>query len=216
MGSAFAHGADRDERRAQERFRFRQSAHRFAVDGTHRRCNRRGLRRQGSRPLPRGRRELRDRRDPRNRLGETAGRTAGELGITEVAHATRDFETWESIRKSPLGVPLFFISRQGAEGEAAIHGDGLYTEVGKEGWSARGGFSIRMKVEPHAREGVDFKHVRVIDYQNGGFRDWLVWYTRDKLRVIPESLDIPPEEALAFIVDPQNAKELGKKELLKK
>ena len=84
-----------------------------------------------------------------------SGLTAGELGITTVAHETSDFEAYEAITRSPLGKPNLFVSRKGAADENAAFGDGLYTMDGSKG--ARGtGFHVRFSVDPQAREGIDF------------------------------------------------------------
>lgn len=145
---------------------------------------------------------LRDSTDPR-RLpppgGTPAGKSAAELGITTVAHETKDFLSYESIRRSHLGVPNILISRQRVAGENAYHGPGFYTQRGREG--ARGtGFHVRMSVDPGAREGLDF--IRLGE-------DTILWFTRDKLRVIQESLRFSPAAAVEFLLSEEAIKDRG-------
>src|SRR5205823_9553659 len=107
---------------------------------------------------------------------ESLGTTAGEQQISMVTHESRDYLGYEAIRSGRNGRPNVLISRDGATGESAYHGDGFYTAVGSTG-GTRTGFHVRMKVDPSAREGSDFVRVS---------RDWILWLTRDKLTVVHE------------------------------
>jgi hypothetical protein len=82
------------------------------------------------------------------------------------------------------GAPNVYISRNSNhQGESAIHGDGFYTKIGKEG--ARGtGYTIRFKPDPNAREGEDFKMAG----------DYLILKNKAALEVIPESFDMSLSE----------------------
>jgi hypothetical protein len=123
-------------------------------------------------------------------VGQGTGRTAAEVarsqGVTGeiiVAHETNSMLAWESITKSHKGDPNVFTSRTSAVDESALHGEGFYTKIGREG--ARGtGLTIRFTVDPRAREGTDF-----VIYES-------FWIIRNKaaLRVIPESLNLTPLE----------------------
>ena len=109
------------------------------------------------------------------RFGELMTTLQRELGLTIVAHETNDFLAYESITRAHTGAPNVFISRSNATGEAAVHGNGFYTAVGKKG--ARGsGITIRFTVDPDAREGVDFF------LTNGGTTGegaYIVWLNRN-------------------------------------
>jgi hypothetical protein len=149
---------------------------------------------------------LRDSADP-GRLptrGEP-GRTAEELGITLVSHATRDFLAYESIRRSHKGVANVLISRTDSPGENAKLGNGFYTQVGREG-AFDTGFHIRFTVDPNARENVDF----VVEGH------WLLWLTRDKLRVVQESLKFSPKAAISFLLSPEATTERGVAEMFRR
>ncbi len=111
-------------------------------------------------------------------VGQGAGKTAKELGVDIVAHETSDFLAYESITRSHSGEPNVLISRKNAVGEAAFHGDGFYTQIGKAG--AKGtGLTIRFNVDPMAREGTEF-------IQNGNL---VIFHNKKALRVIQESLN---------------------------
>ncbi len=111
----------------------------------------------------------------------TSGKTAGELGITEVAHETNSFFAYESITRAHTGDPNVFYSRGNVPTEAAVHGDGFYTAIGKKG--ARGsGQTIRFTVDKDAREGTDFLYIREHNY--------VVFLNKRALKVIPESLNL--------------------------
>lgn len=114
-------------------------------------------------------------------LGQN-GRTALDLGITNVAHETRSFLVYEAITRSHKGLPNILISRRGKVGETAAFGDGLYTIPGQRSGFVGSGFTIRFKVDPNAREGIDFKLV------NGG--QYVLFLNRSTLKVIPESLQL--------------------------
>jgi hypothetical protein len=116
----------------------------------------------------------------KNKNFYSTGRTAKDLGIDIVTHETTSFLAYESIKRSHSGEPNVFISREGfLNGEEALHGDGFYTRMGKEG--GRGtGIAIRFKIDPQAREGMDFtKH-----------GDKVVVLNKKALRVIQESINI--------------------------
>ncbi|MES2964248.1 MAG: hypothetical protein V4760_10185, partial [Bdellovibrionota bacterium] len=109
----------------------------------------------------------------------TKGRTAAQLGFDIVSHETIDFLAYESITRSHTGEPNALVSRQGFSGEAAMLGNGFYTRKGFEG--ARGtGLTIRFKMNPNAREGLDFTFEG----------DYVLILNRRALRVIPESLNV--------------------------
>ena len=112
-------------------------------------------------------------------VGQGSGKTAKELGIEVVAHETNSFLAYESITRSHSGEPNVLISRQGMTGEAAVYGDGFYTQMGRLG--ARGtGLTIRFTVDPNAKEGTDFKI-------SGSF---VIFLNKKSLRVIQESLNL--------------------------
>lgn len=116
---------------------------------------------------------------PTRPVGEGSGQTAAELKIDVVAHETQSFLAYENITMSRRGFPNVFISRQGAAGEAAVHGDGFYTRIGREG--ARGTkITIRFRVRPEARLGSDFSKVD----------SFVIFHNRAALEVIDESIDI--------------------------
>jgi hypothetical protein len=116
-------------------------------------------------------------------LGQGSGKTAKDLGLDIVAHETNNFLAYESITRAHTGDPNVLISRENAAGEAAVHGNGFYTKLGREG--ARGtGLTIRFHLDPRAKEGTDFKVV-----QNGA-ETYVVLKNRAALRVIPESLNL--------------------------
>jgi hypothetical protein len=109
------------------------------------------------------------------------GRTARELGLDIVAHETNNFLAYESITRAHTGDANVLISRNNTAGEAAVHGDGFYTRIGREG--ARGtGLTIRFHLSPEAREGIDFAKTG----------DFVIVHNKAALRVIPESLNIDP------------------------
>jgi formylglycine-generating enzyme required for sulfatase activity len=132
-----------------------------------------------------------------NPVGKGSGKTAKSLGISIVAHETKDFQAYESMTRSHTGAPNVFESRRGAAGEAAAYGEGFYTAVGKAG--AKGtGITIRFEVDPDAREGTDFfrgAHGR----GKAGDGDYIVWKNRNAIRVIPETLDMSPVGYFEFL-----------------
>ncbi len=100
--------------------------------------------------------------------------TARQLGITRVAHETKDFLAYENITMSRTGKANLFVSRAVAAEEAAAYGDGAYTRIGNEG--ARGTrLTIRFEVHPDAVEGRDF-------FLTG---DYLVFRNSAALKVLP-------------------------------
>lgn len=86
---------------------------------------------------------------------KATGKTAKDLGLSQVTHTTRNLEAKESITRSLDGKPNVFISRNNAYGEVAARGDGFYAKIGSYGaWSS--GYNISFLVTPQAREGIDF------------------------------------------------------------
>jgi hypothetical protein len=61
-------------------------------------------------------------------IGIGSGATAGQLGISIVAHETNNFLAYESITRSHTGEPNVLISRETAIGESAAYGKGFYTK----------------------------------------------------------------------------------------
>jgi hypothetical protein len=110
-----------------------------------------------------------------------SGRTARQLGIDIVAHETSDFMAYESMTRAHTGDPNVLISRKNVVGEAAQYGEGFYTAMGRKG-ARDSGITIRFKVEPEAREGVDFIFVSEQQY--------VIFLNKNALRVIPESLNL--------------------------
>lgn len=136
-------------------------------------------------------------------VGEGSGKTAESLGIQFVAHETHDFFAYESMTRSHLGKPNVFISREGSFGEAASHGDGFYTAIGRKG--AKGtGITIRFEVDPKAKEGSDF----VIESRkvNGALGEgtFVVWKNKNAIRVISESLEMSPVDYFKFLANGQS------------
>jgi hypothetical protein len=122
-------------------------------------------------------------------IGHGSGKTARELGLDVVSHETNNYLAYESITRAHTGDPNVLISRNGAAGEAALHGDGFYARTGKEG--ARGtGLTIRFRLDPNAREGVDFEKAA---------EDYVVVKNKAAIRVIPESLNISPVDYMEMI-----------------
>ncbi len=146
----------------------------------------------------------------------TKGRTAAEVfgrngwaGSGEplvVAHETNSFQSWESITRAHTGDPNVLQSREGLIGEAAVYGDGFYTQVGRSG--ARGtGLTIRFMVDPNAREGSDFASI-----ENGRH---LLILNKNAIRVIPESLNFGPVEYFRFLLAGEGL-DVGDKAILEK
>ncbi len=116
-------------------------------------------------------------------VGRGTGLTAADYGIATVAHETKDFLAYESITRSPTCAPNVFVSRNGHAGENAVHGEGFYTRIGRQG--ARGtGLTIRFEVDPKARAGEDF-------ILQG---DYVIFRNKRALTVIAESLSLRPLE----------------------
>jgi hypothetical protein len=142
-------------------------------------------------------------------LGAGSGKTARELGLDIVAHETQNFLAYESITLAHTGDPNVLISRAGAAGEAAVHGNGFYTQKGRAG--ARGtGLTIRFHLDPAARENTDF--IRAA----GNF---VIVKNKAALKVIPESLNADPVEYFRILAGKNvglNATDLGRLEKLKR
>jgi hypothetical protein len=94
---------------------------------------------------------------PSKPLG-TSGRTAQDMGLSDVVHSTRNIEAYYSIIRSPTGQPNVFSSRENAPGEKAIYGKGFYVAEGTTPLHGEE-LSIHFKLDPRAVEGVDFKYV---------------------------------------------------------
>jgi hypothetical protein len=125
-------------------------------------------------------------------LGQGTGQTARELfGDQEVllSHETSGFLPYESICRSHKGVANFFISREGKTGEFAVHGNGVYTMIGKQG-ARNTGFTIRMRLNPKAKLDVDFKR---------GPGDMIIILNRSAVNIIPESLNITVGELFKMV-----------------
>jgi hypothetical protein len=144
--------------------------------------------------------------DPRT--GQTGkGSTARELGLDIVAHETNQFLAYESITRAHTGDPNVLISRGNTAGEAAVHGDGFYTRIGREG--ARGtGLTIRFHLSPDAREGADFSRAS----------DFVIVHNKSALRVIPESLNFDPVQYFEMLSEGKTVSnsDLGLLEKLKR
>jgi hypothetical protein len=120
-------------------------------------------------------------------VGGGGGKTAAELNYLIVAHETNNFLAFESVTRAHSGEPNVFTSRESAIGEAAVHGEGFYTRIGKEG--ARGtGLTVRLMVNPKAREGTDFT-------VEG---DYIIFKNKKALTVIQESLNLGINDLLKF------------------
>jgi hypothetical protein len=124
-------------------------------------------------------------------IGQGAGKTAGELGLTVLAHETKNFLAYESITRAHTGDANVLISRMGARNENAVHGDGFYTRKGRRGATGTG-LTIRLEVNPEAREGTDFRLP---------FDDYVVVLNKAAIRVIPESLRIGPFDYLTMLAN---------------
>lgn len=125
-------------------------------------------------------------------VGDGEGRTAEDLGLTQVAHETSDFMAYESITRSHIGAPNVFISRQDFKGETAYKGDGFYASAGKKGLGQTG-ITVRFRVNPKAREWSDFLIHHLNDFNFAGKLedgDFIIWKNKNALEVIPESLNM--------------------------
>jgi len=123
-------------------------------------------------------------------VGQGTGKTAAELEITMVAHETNSYLAYENITRSMRGSPNVFISRNNRPGEAAVHGDGFYTQKGKYG--ARGtGLTIRYQVDPNAREGTDFITAGT----------YVIFRNKAALTTIDESVDISWLQYFGLLAD---------------
>ncbi len=111
-------------------------------------------------------------------LGRGLGRTAKELNIDIIAHETTSFLVYEAITRSHKLLPNVLISRQGYEGEAAVHGDGFYAMIGDRSGFRGTGFTIRFRVKPEARIKTDFDV----------FQSYIVVHNREAIEVIPENI----------------------------
>jgi hypothetical protein len=128
-------------------------------------------------------------------VGRGEGKTARELGLDIVAHETHNFSAYESITRAHTGDPNVLISRDGVGGEAALFGEGFYTNSGHKG-ARNTGFTIRFHLHPDAREGHDFA---LVPDQN-----YVIVKNKAALKVIPESLNIGPAEYFRLISTGEN------------
>jgi hypothetical protein len=133
-------------------------------------------------------------------LGRGTGKTARELGLDIVAHETRSFLAYESITRAHTGDSNVLISRDGVSGEEAAHGHGFYVKSGREG-ARHTGFTIRLHLDPNAREGTDFEYIRGEDY--------VVVKNKAALKVIPESLSIGPVEFFQMLAAQETENKAG-------
>lgn len=113
--------------------------------------------------------------------GKTAAELIREGRLSEIlTHETNQFLAYENITRAADGYLNVFESVAGQFGQQAVHGDGFYLRQGREG--ARGtGFSIRVRLDPLAVNGVDF------DLVDG---DYVVLKNRRAATVIDESLNL--------------------------
>jgi hypothetical protein len=129
------------------------------------------------------------------------GKTAAELRITHVTHATKSFSAYEAITRSWTGKPNLLISRN-IPGESASEGPGAYTLKGLKPPGFLPGYSIRFTVDPRAREGEDF-------VQHG---DYIIWRNSKYLKTVPEPFTaLSPIETFRYLIDPGNQAEKGAK-----
>lgn len=121
-------------------------------------------------------------RQPLESLRRTSlseARTARELGIQYVAHATPDELSAEQISWNPFGHVNAFKSING-DGQSAVHGEGFYTQLGDFG-AFDEAYHIKLEVNPEAKEGVDFKIIPG--------KQWVLFYNRDSLKIIEDASD---------------------------
>jgi hypothetical protein len=131
---------------------------------------------------------------PLGTSGETAEELFKRMGWNNdlmISHETKSLSALESITLSKSGEANVLISRDGQLNEAANFGDGFYTRVGKEG-ARRTGLTIRSRLNPSARVGVDFIVV------NG---DHLIIKNKTALKIIPESLSVSPFNFFDMFID---------------
>ena len=91
-------------------------------------------------------------------VGTGDGKTAAELGISEIAHATTGLRTFEALHADPARRPNALSAVEGW-GQTARFGPGLYAMKGRTG---RAGdlhhmYTLRGRLSPHARLGTDFE-----------------------------------------------------------
>ena len=115
---------------------------------------------------------------------------------------------YEAITASPHGKPSAFVSRPGHAGEQAGQ-TGFYTCVGAKG-ARRTGFHIRFRVDPSAREGVDFTY----QDERSDEPAHVVWLNSSKLTVIREGGGAKPSEVLQYFASKESDKERGIRERL--
>lgn len=116
-------------------------------------------------------------------VGQGNGATATDLGISIVAHDTRDLPSFENLIRNMKGKPNVFISRAGEYHEAAAFGNGHYTKIGRQG-AIGSHITVRYNVLPYAREGTDFVHIKDDDY--------VIFKNRNALEVIYDSIESTP------------------------
>lgn len=121
------------------------------------------------------------------------GQTAREIfgaGPILVSHETTDMIAYESITRSKRGEPNVFTSREETAGETALHGEGFYVRLGREG-ARGGGITIRFHLDPNAREGEDFILIPSIQY--------LVIKNRRAIRVVDETVALNVVDYFRFL-----------------
>lgn len=129
---------------------------------------------------------------PYGASGKTARELFGDAKPIVVAHETSDILAYESITRSRRGKPNVLTSRPDVAGEAAVHGEGFYTKIGREG-ARDTGLTIRFELDPDAREGEDFIYVRENDY--------VVVKNKRALRLIDESVELTPVDFFRFVAE---------------
>ncbi len=96
-----------------------------------------------------------------------------------LSHETNGFIAYENLTRSVSGRVNAFISREGVNGEAAVHGEGLYAKIGDSG--ARGtNLTIRFILAPNAVLNKDFT-------QHG---DFIVIKNKNAVKLIQEDIGI--------------------------
>ncbi len=114
-------------------------------------------------------------------LGQGRGIKASELGLDIVSHETKTFQAYENITRSTRNLANVFISREKYPGESANYGNGFYTRVGRTG-AVGSGITIRFKINPEAREGVDFTYQKEVGY--------VIVTNKNALSLIHENLNL--------------------------
>jgi len=134
-------------------------------------------------------------------VGTGDGATAESLGLSQVHHDTRDFETFEAITSSSLDSPNVFNSLP-VPGETVIFGSGFYVRTGDAGRQT--GYRIRLELLPNAHEGADFARVGP---------DLLLVRNRAALRLVRPRFATDPDRWIALLEElPTSARDRGWRE----